>query len=75
MLTIRKTEEYADWFSGLRDLQAQARIQTRIRRLVLGNPGDVKPVGDGNSQLMMWRSTSTFFTRKRKPSIRRIPVP
>ena len=51
MLTIRKTAEYADWFSGLRDLQAQARIQTRIRRLTLGNPGDVKPVGEGVSEL------------------------
>jgi putative addiction module killer protein len=27
------------------------RIDLRIRRLSLGNPGDVKPVGDGISEL------------------------
>jgi putative addiction module killer protein len=30
---------------------AQARINARIRRLSLGNPGDVKPVGSGVSEL------------------------
>lgn len=33
------------------DIQAQARINTRIRRLSLGNPGDVKPVGHGVSEM------------------------
>jgi putative addiction module killer protein len=35
----------------LRDEQARARIQIRIRRLSLGNFGDVKPVGEGVSEL------------------------
>jgi len=35
----------------LRDRQARARINVRIRRLSLGNPGDVKPVGEGISEL------------------------
>jgi putative addiction module killer protein len=35
----------------LRDRQARARIDVRIRRLSLGNPGDVKPVGEGVSEL------------------------
>lgn len=39
------------WFRSLRDRQARARINVRIRRLTLGNPGDVKPVGDGVSEL------------------------
>ena len=51
MLEIRQTEEYFQWFNGLRDRQAQARINVRIRRLSLGNPGDVKPVGEGVSEL------------------------
>lgn len=51
MLEIRQTIEYAEWFDGLRDRQAQARINTRIRRLSLGNRGDVKPVGQGVSEL------------------------
>jgi putative addiction module killer protein len=48
---IRQTEVYARWFAGLRDQQARARINVRIRRLSLGNPGDVRPVGEGVSEL------------------------
>jgi putative addiction module killer protein len=45
MIEIRQTDAYTRWFNGLRDRQARARINVRIRRLSLGNPGDVKPVG------------------------------
>jgi putative addiction module killer protein len=51
MLEIRQTEVYSQWFNKLGDRQARARIDVRIRRLSLGNPGDVKPVGDGVSEL------------------------
>lgn len=51
MLEIRQTEVYARWFSSLRDRMARARIDSRIRRLSLGNPGDVKPVGEGVSEM------------------------
>jgi len=51
MLEVRETAVYADWFAGLRDRNAKARINIRIRRLSLGNPGDVKPVGEGISEL------------------------
>jgi putative addiction module killer protein len=51
MLEIRKTEVYAHWIDGLRDLQARARILARIERLATGNPGDVRPVGEGVSEL------------------------
>ena len=51
MLEIRKTEIYAQWIDSLRDLQARARIQVRIERLAAGNPGDVKAVGEGVSEL------------------------
>jgi len=50
MIEIRQTDEYSRWFEGLRDRQARARINVRIRRLSLGNPGDVKPVGEGVSE-------------------------
>lgn len=51
MIEIRQTVVYAQWFDGLRDRRARARIDARIRRLSLGNPGDVKPVGEGVSEL------------------------
>lgn len=51
MIEIRETEIYSRWFKSLRDRQSKARIDIRIRRLSTGNPGDVKPVGQGVSEL------------------------
>ena len=51
MVEIRQTEVYVRWFRRLRDRQARVRIDNRIRRLSLGNPGDVRPVGEGVSEI------------------------
>jgi putative addiction module killer protein len=51
MMEIRQTDIYSQWFKSLRDREARARIDIRIRRLSMGNPGDVKPVGKGVSEL------------------------
>jgi putative addiction module killer protein len=51
VIQIRETNAYSDWFARLKDREARARILVRIRRLSLGNPGDVKPVGTGVSEL------------------------
>lgn len=51
MIEIRQTEQYAKWFKSLKDHNTRMRINIRIRRLSLGNPGDVKPVGEGVSEL------------------------
>lgn len=51
MVEIRKTDAFAEWIDGLRDARARARVLVRIERLSLGNPGDVKPVGEGVSEL------------------------
>jgi putative addiction module killer protein len=51
VIEVRQTPEYAAWFSTLRDRVAKTRIDIRIRRLSLGNPGDAKPIGDGVSEL------------------------
>ena len=51
MVEIRQTDIYSKWFDGLRDRAARVRINVRIRRLSLGNPGDVKSVGKGVSEL------------------------
>jgi putative addiction module killer protein len=51
MIEVRQTDLFANWLRKLRDEQARARIQIRIRRISLGNFGDVKPVGEGVSEL------------------------
>jgi len=51
MIEIRKTEIFAKWLDSLDDIRARARIQVRIERLAAGNPGDVKAVGEGVSEL------------------------
>ena len=51
MLEIRETPAYAALFSALRDRTAKARIDIRIRRLSLGNSGDIRPIGEGLSEL------------------------
>jgi putative addiction module killer protein len=47
MIDMKKTDIFVQWLDELRDIRARARIQARIERLAAGNPGDVKPVGDG----------------------------
>jgi putative addiction module killer protein len=51
MVEIRQTEVFSNWLRKLSDQNARAHIQIRIRRLSLGNFGDVKPVGEGVSEL------------------------
>ena len=51
VIEVRQTETYAKWFKGLRDQNAKARIDIRIRRVSLGNFGDVKSVGEGVREL------------------------
>ena len=51
MIDVRKTEEFDDWLSALKDYKAVAKIAARVERLALGNPGDVKPVGEGISEM------------------------
>jgi len=51
MIEIRKTEIFAKWIDSLQDILGRARIQSRIERLAMGNPGDVKPVGEGVSEM------------------------
>jgi putative addiction module killer protein len=51
VVEIRKTPAFDAWFSQLRDHEAVARIGARIDRLISGNPGDVRPVGSGVSEM------------------------
>ena len=51
MIEIRKTDVFDKWIDGLQDIRARARILVRIERLAAGNPGDVKPIGEGVSEM------------------------
>ena len=51
MFEIRQTEVFAKWLDGLRDIRARARVQARIERLAMWNPGGVKQVGEGVFEL------------------------
>jgi len=50
-LDVLRTDEFDRWLKRLRDREARSRILTRIARLSFGNPGDVRPVGDGVSEM------------------------
>jgi putative addiction module killer protein len=51
MVEVRQTERFVRWLEGLRDLRGRAKVLARIERLIGGNPGDVRPVGSGVSEL------------------------
>ncbi|MHC2019829.1 type II toxin-antitoxin system RelE/ParE family toxin [Methylobacterium sp. CM6247] len=50
-MEIRRTNEFDRWLKGLRDVRAKSRIALRLDRLAQGNSGDIKPVGEGVSEL------------------------
>jgi putative addiction module killer protein len=66
VIEIRKTDLFAHWLDGLRDLQARARVQARIERLAAGNPGDVAPAGEGVSELRIHYGPGyrVYFTQR-----------
>jgi putative addiction module killer protein len=51
MIEVVKSQTFDRWLRKLKDRRAAARVQVRIDRLVAGNPGDVRPVGGGISEL------------------------
>ena len=66
MIGVRKTEDFAHWLDGLRDLRARARVQVRIARLAADLVGDAKPVGEGVSELRIDYGPGyrVYFTRR-----------
>jgi putative addiction module killer protein len=48
---VFRSRTFDDWLSQLSDRRARAKVQARVARLSAGNPGDVKPVGAGISEL------------------------
>jgi putative addiction module killer protein len=50
-MNVYRTPEFDRWLKELRDLRAKAKVLVRIERLAGGNPGDVRPAGEGVSEL------------------------
>ena len=69
MLEVPQTNVYSEWFAGLRDRTAKMRIDIRIRRLSLENPGDVKPVGEGVSELRVDHGPGCRVYFVQKPNV------
>ncbi|OAI18208.1 addiction module antitoxin RelB [Methylomonas lenta] len=66
MVDIKKTDVYARWLDDLRDIRARARVLARVERLAAGNPGDVKSVGEGVSEMRIDYGPGyrVYFTRR-----------
>jgi len=66
MITVVKSDVFLKWLQSLRDIKAVARIQIRVDRLALGNPGDVKAVGEGVSEMRVDYGPGyrVYFTRR-----------
>ena len=53
MTLVISTTDFNNWINKLKDLRSKQRIIRRLDRLADGNPGDVRPVGGGVSELRM----------------------
>ena len=53
MIEVVRTDDFDKWLTKLKDRAGRLRILKRIDRLANGNPGDVKPVGKGVSELRL----------------------
>ena len=68
MARVSKTEVFAAWLDGLKDIRARARVQVRIERLIAGNPGDAEPVGEGVSELRIHYGPGIACTSRSMPT-------
>jgi putative addiction module killer protein len=68
---IRKTDAYVRWLDGLHDIRARAKVLARVERLAIGNPGDVRPVGEGVSELRIDYGPGyrVYYTMRRRELI------
>ncbi len=71
MYEILKSTTFDRWLRGLRDHDAKARIEARIRRLSLGNPGQLRSLTDGINELKIDHGSGyrVYYTFKGKSLI------
>jgi putative addiction module killer protein len=67
MVEVRQTTEFRRWFAELRDLRSKVQIARRIERAAAGNLGDIKPVGDGVSEMRIHHGPGyrVYFVQRR----------
>jgi len=65
-VTVNATAAFRDWLDGLRDWRARVAVTSRMDRLAEGNPGDVRPVGGGVSEMRIHYGPGyrVYFTRR-----------
>ncbi len=65
MAKILRTAEFDNWLDNLKDRLAKSSVQARMDRLMQGNAGDVKPVGEGVSEMRIHLGAGyrVYFTR------------
>ena len=65
MVKMLRTAEFDNWLDNLKDRLAKSSVQARIDRLMQGNAGDVKPVGEGVSEMRIHLGAGyrVYFTR------------
>jgi putative addiction module killer protein len=51
MIELLQTETFRRWRTRIKDQRLRAMIASRLDRLAFGHAGDVKPVGEGISEL------------------------
>ena len=68
MYTLQKSDVFAKWLKGLRDLKAKARILVRLDSARLGNLGDIKSVGSGIWEMRVHAGPGyrLYFVRKKE---------
>lgn len=68
MIDVQRTDVFMKWLDDLRDDKAVARISNRIDRLMFGNPGEVKSVGEGVSEMKIDYGPGyrLYFTKRGK---------
>lgn len=47
MFSVKLLPEFTDWLDNLTDKLTVMRLRKRLRKAMLGNLGDIKPVGEG----------------------------
>jgi putative addiction module killer protein len=67
-MQIVQSDVFTAWLDNVKDERAAARIVTRIRRMEIGNAGDVRSVGEGVSEIRIDYGPGyrVYFTRRER---------